>query len=140
MKQASAGDRRVESEFYRRAVFRVVAAQLATALTVTALIAVIFGLRPGYSALVGVVIGVLPSHYAATRLFRVGPDAPAERVLGNVYVAEVIKILLTAALFVIALLALDVNVLAVAATYVSTIVVYWLALLFLQVSRNESVS
>lgn len=138
MKQASVGDRRAELEFYRRSIFRVVAAQLATALTVAALIAVIFGFRPGYSALVGVVIGVFPSYYVATRLFRVGPDAPAERILRSMFVAEVIKILMTAALFVIALLVLDVNVVAVALTWLSAVLVYWLALLFSQSLRKES--
>ena len=118
------------ADYYRGSVFKVVAAQLVTVIVITVLLAALYGGRAGYSALVGAIISVFPSFYLATRIFRGDATAPAEQVLRSIYLGEAIKVLLTAALFVIALMMLDINVLIVGLMYVASVLVYWIALLF----------
>jgi ATP synthase protein I len=117
--------------------FKVITAQLAVALGIAALATVLGGVHAGYSALVGAVISVIPSFYLAVRMFRMDPSAPAERILRGMYLGETIKVLLTLALFVIALRLLDVDLLVVGLTYLASVAVYWLALLFPEKQARE---
>ena len=119
-----------DAKYYRGSVFRVVAAQLIAVIIIAGLLATLFGRRAGYSALVGAIISVFPSFYLATRLFRVDVKASAEHKLRSIYVGEAIKVLLTAALFVIAIAILDVNMAIIGLVYVVSVLVYWVALLF----------
>lgn len=58
-----------------------------------------------------------------------GERATPRELVGAFYLAEVIKILLTAALFWVAIALLQVVVLPMLLTYAATLFVYWLALL-----------
>lgn len=113
----------------RRVALGIVAVQAGVALAVAALALLWAGPFLARSALVGGLIGVLPSFYLAQRVFRVADDAlPGER-LRAMYVGSGMKIALSVALFVIAIIALDVHFGAVLATYAATASVYWFALL-----------
>jgi ATP synthase protein I len=110
--------------------FKVIAAQLAVVIGLSLLAAVLFGARAGYSALAGSVISVVPSCYLAARMFRLGDGVTAVRLLRGIYFGEFMKILLTLALFVIALRLLDLDLAVVGIVYLAGLVVHWLALLF----------
>ena len=86
------------------------------------------GPRAGYSAMVGGAICVLSGVYLAARMYRARPGAAPAEVLGAFYVGEVVKIGLTAALFAVAILYLDVDLLVVILAYVAALAVYWAAL------------
>lgn len=110
-------------------MMRVVAGQLAAAVTVAIVLGGLWGSHAGYSALVGALIGVVPNYFLALRLARRHRSVAAEHLLRGVYVGALIKIVFTAAMFVIAIAALNVNFLIVLATYIATVAVSWLAVL-----------
>ena len=114
----------------REWTFKVLAAQFAVVLGLSLLAAVLFGARAGYSALTGSVISVVPSCYLAARMFRLGDGVTADRLLRGIYFGEFMKILLTLALFVIALRLLDLDLVVVGIVYLAGMAVHWLALLF----------
>ena len=116
-------------KYSRRIALSVVAAQLAAALLLALLLAVLLGLRSGYSALVGAAVGVVPTYYLAVRMFKFRSSASAEKTLRGIYLGEGIKVVFTVALFVLAVLLLDVELPVVAAAYVLTVVVNWVMLL-----------
>lgn len=114
----------------REWTFKVIAAQFAVVVGLSLLAAVLFGVRAGYSALAGSVISVVPSCYLAARMFRLGDGVTADRLLRGIYFGEFMKILLTLALFVIALRLLDLEFVVVGIVYLAGMAVHWLALLF----------
>ncbi|MCC6201556.1 MAG: ATP synthase subunit I [Gammaproteobacteria bacterium] len=121
---------REASNAARAWTFRVVAAQLAVVVGLALLAAVLFGARAGYSGLAGAAISVVPSFYLAVRMFRQEGGAAAERLLRGIYFGELMKVLLTLALFVIALRLLDLDLVVVGGVYLAGVLVHWLALLF----------
>ncbi len=114
-------------KYSRQIALRVVAGQIAVALFASVAITVAFGSRFGYSALVGAAIGILPSYYLAVRLFRRTQSMSPEQVLRGIYLGEGIKVAFTIALFVVAILVLDVEIGVVLLAYVATVAVNWIA-------------
>lgn len=114
----------------REWTFKVVTVQLVVVVGLALLLAALLGARAGYSALAGSIISVVPSFYLAARMFRLSHGASAERLLRGIYVGEIMKMLLTVALFVIAFKLLDVDLIIVGAVYLVGMVVHWAALLF----------
>jgi len=86
------------------------------------------GTRAAYSAAVGGAICVLSGAYLAARMFRTQPGSSPAQVLRAFYVGEVVKVALTALLFAVTILYLDVDVLIVILAYVAALAVYWVAL------------
>ena len=121
----------------RRTVFLVIASQLAVAIAIAFVLAFAIGQEAAYSALVGALIGVIPNYYLAGRLLRRERGATPERSLRNIYVGEFIKIAFTVALFVIAIMLMDVGFLVVIATYVAIVAVNWFALLVVDLSESD---
>lgn len=111
----------------RRIALSVVAGQVAVTFGVALVLAVFGSGRSVYSALVGAGIGILPTYYLALRMFRRTRSMSAEQVLRNIYLGEGIKIAFTIALFVLAMLFLDVEFGVVAAAYLATVAVNWVA-------------
>lgn len=111
----------------RRVAYRIALGQLA----ITGICAVGFGLgmgsQAGFSALVGGAINALANLYLARRVF--GAARTPQAILRNLYVGEFLKIGLTVALFVLALLTLDLVLLPLLATYAATLIGFWIALL-----------
>lgn len=116
-------------KYSRRIALRVVAGQIVVALTIALGLSVMLGIRFGYSALVGASIGILPTYYLAVRMFKRTTLTSPERTLRGIYLGEGIKVAFTLALFVLAILILDVELWVVALTYVATVVVNWVAVL-----------
>jgi ATP synthase protein I len=106
-----------------------VAGQVAAGLCLAAGLTLFVGSRSGYSALVGAVIGILPSYYLALRMFRRTATTSAEKALRSIYLGEGIKVVFTVALFIIAMRLLDVDLMVVAGGYFATVIANWIAAL-----------
>jgi len=104
-----------------------VAGQIVVALAVALALTLFLGSRYGYSALVGAGIGILPTYYLAVRIFKRASSMSPEKALRGIYLGEGIKVVFTVALFVLAMLTLDVDLPIVALTYVATVAVNWVA-------------
>lgn len=111
------------------AACRIVAVQLGVALLIAGALLALADRRSAYSALVGGLIGALPNFYLAARVFAPAASVSPQRLVQAFYAGSAVKILLSAALFVIAFIALDVRAGVVLGTYAATILVLWLGLL-----------
>ncbi|MGR9092957.1 MAG: ATP synthase subunit I [Gammaproteobacteria bacterium] len=115
--------------YSKRIALSVVAGQVAAGLCLAAGLTLFVGSRSGYSALVGAVIGILPSYYLALRMFRRTATTSAEKALRSIYLGEGIKVVFTVALFIIAMRLLDVDLMVVAGGYFATVIANWIAAL-----------
>ena len=113
---------------YQSTAYLIVAAQIVVTLLVAAVALLIAGSEAGYSSLVGGLTGFLPGYYLAGRVFRSRSQDPA-RIVRNLYTGEAVKLVMTAALFVVALLLLEVVPLYLFLAYLATSAVYWFALI-----------
>ena len=120
----------------RRTVFLVIASQLGVAIAIAFALVVANAQQAAYSALVGALIGVIPNYHLAARLLRRERSVTPEQALSDIYVGEFIKIAFTAALFVMAIMFLNVSFMIVIATYVATVVVNWVALLVVDLGES----
>ncbi len=114
----------------------LIAGQIGVGLAIASVLGAVLGAESAYSALVGAVIGVVPNYYFAVRLMRRRSSAAAEQTLRHIYVGEFFKVAFASALFVIAIVLLEVNFLVVVLTYVAMVLVNWIA--FLVLNLNES--
>ena len=115
-------------KYSRLIALRVVAGQIAVALGISLVLTIAFGTRFGYSALVGAGIGILPSYYLAVRMFTRAKSMSPEQALRGIYLGGGIKVTFTVALFVLAILLLDVEFVVVILTYVAVVAVNWVAI------------
>lgn len=107
----------------------VMAIQMIVLITAVLLSLAFSGLKAAYSSGIGGAIGVVSTGYFAYRvLILAGPGSTANQIARAFYVAEVIKIILTGALFTVVLLWLDVSHLPLFLTYAVTMMAHWLAL------------
>jgi ATP synthase protein I len=88
----------------------------------------VWGRTPGLSALVGGGISAVASCALALIAFGSPSGAAAERVARAFYVGEGVKLAVTVALFVVVFLNMTVSFVALFATYIATLFVYWIAL------------
>ncbi len=86
------------------------------------------GLPAGLAALAGGLINTVASLALALLVFR-GGVRPADQIAKSFYVAEAVKVLLTAAMLLLAMTVLDLAFLPLAAGFALTLLAYWLALL-----------
>ncbi|MFT4564773.1 MAG: F0F1-type ATP synthase assembly protein I [Gammaproteobacteria bacterium] len=124
--------------YSRGLALRVVAGQIIAGL-VLAFCLTLVSQNMGYSALVGAGIGILPTYYLAIRMFRRprGAFSP-EQALRNIYLGEGLKVAFTIALFVLAILQLEVNFGAVAGAYLMTVAVNWVAIYAADLGESPS--
>jgi ATP synthase protein I len=99
---------------------------------VTAVAAIIcfavWGRSMGLSALAGGGISVIASAVLAIIGFSAPAGAAPETIARKFYVGEALKLAVTVALFVTVFLTMKVSFLALFATYIATLFVYWIAL------------
>lgn len=112
----------------RRAAWLLAGWQLLLTLAVAGLMAWAGGADWFRSALVGGGIGILAGLYQALRLLGVDASEHPERYMGSVYGSEALKIVLTVALFIVAIKTLNVELVPVMIAYAATLSVYWAAL------------
>lgn len=82
-----------------------------------------------WSALAGGGIGFITTAFFALRVFTGGAERPAKVIVRTFYVGESQKILLTVALFVVAIVWLEVSFLPMFATYMVSLMAFWIVLL-----------
>jgi ATP synthase protein I len=112
----------------RLAVIRLLVWQLL--LTATAAIIAMFLVNKAFafSVVVGGAIGMLAGSYQAQRMLRVDAGSHPEAFMQGLWVSEAVKIVLTVALFVVAIRLLKVQMVPTIIGYAGTYIVYWAAL------------
>lgn len=83
----------------------------------------------GAAALYGALIAVVPGFYFARRLLQHGSDASPKQVARSLYLGEMGKLAITAAMFLVAAIAFGSQFLPVLTTYVACLSCYWLAMI-----------
>jgi len=114
-----------------KTVHRIIGAQIAVTLAAAAL-ALALGdtIHAAYSALIGGGIGFSTAWIYARRAFAAGGEDPRELVKAH-YRAEALKLAFTVVLFAAAVVLYEeVSTLPLLLTYIATLAVYWVALLF----------
>lgn len=112
----------------RRAAFRLAGWQSAITLVVAAAAAWQGGQAAAGSALLGGGIGIVAGLYQALRMFRVSAADDPARFYRGVWVSEIVKILLTVALFIFALRVFSPRFGPMILAYGATFIAYWAAL------------
>ncbi len=114
---------------YRLTAIRILASQALVTVVAALGMYVWSGPRGALSALTGGMICVLSGAYLALRMFRVKPGRPPALMVRAFYVGEAVKLALTALMFLIAIVYMDVDILIVILTYMAALSMYWFALL-----------
>ena len=114
----------------KRATKTIVVIQAAITLTAAVVSFVFIDLKAAYSAAVGGGISIIATLYFARQVFSLGVGASPAKIAQRFYIGEAIKLVLTAVLFGIAILALQVSFLPLFLTYMATLLAYWLVLPF----------
>lgn len=113
---------------HRQAAFRIVGIQTVVATVLAAVLLAWQGIDAATSALAGGVTCVVANAGFAARSFRVDPRSDPKRLLRAFYAGEVLKIGLTVALFAVAIVVVEVDVLIMILAYLATTAVFWFAL------------
>jgi ATP synthase protein I len=114
-----------------KTVYRIIGAQIVVTLAAAAL-ALLLGdtVHAAYSALIGGGIGFFTAWIYARKAFGTRSAEPEELVKAQ-YRAEVLKLAFTVVLFAAAVVLYEeVSTLPLLLTYIATLAVYWVALLF----------
>ena len=112
------------------AVRRIILVQVAVAVVIALLMLVLQGWTAAASAFVGGAIGFLTSLVYAIKMLA-PPGSEAKKIMRSHYSAEAYKLLVTILLFSLVFTQYkEVHVLPMMATYVATLTVYWVALIF----------
>tara|TARA_Y100000588_G_C14230544_1_gene915073 strand:+ start:681 stop:1007 length:327 start_codon:yes stop_codon:yes gene_type:complete len=99
----------------------------------------IFGVKSGYSSILGGVITIVPNTYLAWRVFRFQGAKSARQIVNGLYKGEAIKFLITLILFAIVFICLSVNALVLFITFMTVQATIWFAPLFFDIKhRPES--
>jgi len=112
----------------RRAVFRLSGLQLALTVVATLLALLIFDRAIAMSVFSGGFIGVVAGFYQAQRMMRVDASGHPEAFMQGLWISELVKIVLTVALFIVAIRLLRVQMVPTIVGYAGTYIVYWVAL------------
>lgn len=116
------------TEINRRQAEKVVVAQLMVGLALGGLFWVLAGQQAGVSALAGCLISVIPSWFFARWLFAGGPLS-ADRFFKRAVAGELLKIAITAAMFLVAIAVFKFAFLPLISVFAVSLIVYWFALL-----------
>ena len=112
----------------KKAALKIIAIQVIITLSAVVAGLVFANGTAAYSAAVGGGISVIVTAYFAAHVFSLGVGASAVEIAKRFYIGEVLKIILTAVLFVAVILWLEVSFLPLFLTYAATLLAYWLAL------------
>jgi ATP synthase protein I len=80
------------------------------------------------SVIAGGLIGMLAGAYQAQRMLRVDAGVHPEAFMRGLWISEVVKILLTVALFILAINLFRVQMVPTIVGYAGTYIIYWVAL------------
>jgi ATP synthase protein I len=114
----------------RKTTKRIVVIQLTITLLAATACFIFVDVKAAYSAVVGGGISIIATLYFARQVFSLPIGTPADKIAARFYLGEMLKIGLTAILFILAIVVLHVSFLPLFLTYTATLMAYWLALLF----------
>jgi len=109
-------------------VFRLAGWQLGLTVALAVLAYAFSTTAMALSVLTGGLIGIVAGSYQAQRMLRVDAGQDPEAFMRGLWVSEVLKILITVALFIVAIRLLTVQMVPTIVGYAVTYLVYWLAL------------
>jgi ATP synthase protein I len=112
----------------RRLAASVVLGQVVVTFIAAGLCFAVWGIVPGFSALVGGGISVIASTALWLFAFSGRQGAAPEAVARRFYVGEATKLAVTVALFVLAFVTMKISFGAFFGAYIATLFVYWVAL------------
>jgi ATP synthase protein I len=112
----------------RLAVFRLSVWQLLLNLALAFIAAVLIDKGFALSVFVGGMIGLLAGFYQAQRMMRVDAGSHPEAFMQGLWISELLKIVLTVALFIVAIRILKVGMVPTIIGYAGSYIVYWAAL------------
>ncbi len=116
------------SRLLRRAAFRLAGGQIGLTAVVGIAAGLLGGTAAARSAAMGGGIGILAGLYQALRMFRVSAADDPGRFYAGVWISEAVKILLTVALFILAIRVFRPQFAPMIVAYAATFIVYWMAL------------
>lgn len=123
----------------RGVVMKIVGIQVLIGLLITFGLLFFKGWYEAYSALTGSLIGVLPSYYLGNRMFSTTTsEASGDLLLKQIYIAEMMKLGLTVALFLISILVVDAKFSIVIIAYVAVTAVNWFAMRFADLAESPA--
>ncbi|MFN2349637.1 MAG: ATP synthase subunit I [Thioalkalivibrio sp.] len=114
---------------YNSTTRRLLIIQASVAAAGFLLFSLISGPHAAWSALTGGAIGFITTAFFALRVFAGGAERPAKDIVRTFYVGESQKILLTVILFVMVIAWLEVSFLPMFATYMVSLMAFWIVLL-----------
>jgi len=112
----------------RRLALGIVVGQVGLTLLASVVSLVLGGPAASVSALLGGGIGTLTSLYMVVNTFRLGPNAEPTKILRGVYRGEFYKLAMTAGLFWLVLVSVEVPVGPMLGAFAVTLIAYWAAL------------
>jgi len=112
----------------RRAVFTLTGWQLLLTVALTGVTALMGSAAAAMSVGIGGAIGMVAGLYQAIRLLQVDAGAQPEAFMQSLWVSEIVKIVLTGALFLVAIRLLQVQMVPTIVGFAATYFVYWVAL------------
>lgn len=111
----------------RDAAFRLIVWQSVLTLAIAVCLLVLQGYQSALSAVIGGMICVLPNAYFAIKAFSHSGARAAKQIVHAFYLGEAIKIIMTAALFTLAYVALPVDIKTMLLTFICIQLMAWLA-------------
>lgn len=125
----------------RDVVMKIVGIQVSIGILIAIGLLFFKGWSEAYSALTGALIGVLPSYYLGNRIFSAGDSsATGDLLLKQIYVAEMMKLGFTVALFLITILFIDARFTIVVSVYGAVVAVNWFAMKFADLNERPVVA
>ncbi len=120
--------RHKRTPFHRQPAFPVLWLQLSVLLLAAFVFSFTDSWLAGYSALIGGAIAWLPNIYFAYKAFRFSGARAAQAIVRSFYAGEAGKLILTSALFALTFIGVKpLNVMALFAGFVLTLMVSWFA-------------
>lgn len=112
----------------RLAVFRLIGMQLALTVVLTLIALLVFSAEAATSVIAGGSIGMLAGFYQAQRMLRVDAGTHPEAFMQGLWISELVKIVLTVAMFIAAIRLFGVQMVPTIVGYAGTYIIYWVAL------------
>jgi len=112
----------------RQAVFRLFGMQFVLTVALALIALLVFSRVTAESVAAGGLIGMIAGFYQAQRMLRVDAGTHPEAFMQGLWVSELVKIVLTVAMFIVAIRLLQVQMVPTIVGYAGTYIIYWVAL------------
>ena len=117
----------MNNRLYKQGIIRFWLLQLSLVLLLAAFCVVKFNAKSAYSALLGGLVGIIPSALFAAKLFKYQGARAARQIVNSFYKGEALKIILSIFLFTLVFVFCKITPLAFFASYVLVLMTHWFA-------------